>query len=985
MDDLRSLTPSEPSADQTSPVTITIPPPPTTRTTEAPQNISHDHKSLQQSNKHRTCSSSSSIQSGKIDADLKVKASSTPAKPKKSSHLYGAGGRQKPLCLSDLDSESYSQPGPAGVGHMLSTSDTTETTDFDRPMAGGGDGGGKMSKKGQNFEKKMKKKSGLFTHSQQFGGHGSIQLLRLEPFDSEAGIRYDTGYAGREGHLEHEFPGLAKALKQFNDSVTPRFGHFASSKSKCQPAAVIKNMPLLQLPHVPDQAPPTAPPPPHVPNQAPPIAPPHHLSSYVPTQQQQRPPQQQARRQTTAVGGNIAMPLLIIPDQPQSFSAHLGSSSNIPPPQSAPRLPTTVTRAAPSSNLASVPVPTATPVIHTTIKPSLTHSSSHPTPSGGAQHSNNFKLPQVPIRPFVPILLPPHVLSQGQTATSHDPSHDPGSMGPQLLQLSDPLTRMKREGFKLLKEDPRDERAAELKFLHLERGPQSTMTRREQGSGRESKTNLPTLETDQTREQPRVAANMKQSELQVLSSGSLTMITSPTEESSEILPQSHVEKPVRTGRRQRKRRGKGVAWKMDQEKSENLQEKEVDGDVHVARSGDEVDYSQTVPPADKCTEVKPERQPLIGLSSGKTRSFPDKIPLQRLELRRLDMDASFIPSSPPQSQENVHTVATKVAGYPSNDPISDQPPSPAKDFAPKTSEIGIQVDPVLVPAASGEGDDGTKKFGSSNLFDPATMPVTKATVSSAVQVSPEHFDETNDEEKGIKNGKEDVILDSIEVTSVSSLDSEVQLSDSDDADDNDGGLPSTEQQDEFTPPPLWYNSRTPIPIPTKTAEANSPILEDDHSEEALPTSSSHFAGFSATPPPPLPISLSPTGADNQQDSSPKSHSQSPIPEILHQQQSRLVIIFCLISMSNIHGHNKFCLILCCSLSSIQMVIGGTGSEPRPRPVRSDVMERLQQLEEQLNAIESTAKSVEGEFKTTNQVWQQSLIYLTHCSCAVCGK
>ena len=40
---------------------------------------------------------------------------------------------------------------------------------------------------------------------------------------------------------------------------------------------------------------------------------------------------------------------------------------------------------------------------------------------------------------------------------------------------------------------------------------------------------------------------------------------------------------------------------------------------------------------------------------------------------------------------------------------------------------------------------------------------------------------------------------------------------------------------------------------------------------------------------------------------------------------------------------------------------------RPYPLRSDVMERLHQLEEQLNAIENTAKSVEGEFKTTNQV------------------
>lgn len=48
------------------------------------------------------------------------------------------------------------------------------------------------------------------------------------------------------------------------------------------------------------------------------------------------------------------------------------------------------------------------------------------------------------------------------------------------------------------------------------------------------------------------------------------------------------------------------------------------------------------------------------------------------------------------------------------------------------------------------------------------------------------------------------------------------------------------------------------------------------------------------------------------------------------------------------------------------MVTGVGAS-RPRPLRSDVLERLHQLEKQLNAIESTAKSVEGEFKTTNQV------------------
>ena len=55
----------------------------------------------------------------------------------------------------------------------------------------------------------------------------------------------------------------------------------------------------------------------------------------------------------------------------------------------------------------------------------------------------------------------------------------------------------------------------------------------------------------------------------------------------------------------------------------------------------------------------------------------------------------------------------------------------------------------------------------------------------------------------------------------------------------------------------------------------------------------------------------------------------------------------------------------CPLCSIQRI--AVAGESRPHQLRSDVMERLQQLEEQLNAIESTARNVEGEFKTTNQV------------------
>ena len=72
----------------------------------------------------------------------------------------------------------------------------------------------------------------------------------------------------------------------------------------------------------------------------------------------------------------------------------------------------------------------------------------------------------------------------------------------------------------------------------------------------------------------------------------------------------------------------------------------------------------------------------------------------------------------------------------------------------------------------------------------------------------------------------------------------------------------------------------------------------------------------------------------------------------------------------VHLHSLYIhvLFLFSLITSVQTVLGSRShGEPRPRPLRSDVIERLQQLEEQLNAIESTAKTVEGEFKTTNKV------------------
>ena len=44
-----------------------------------------------------------------------------------------------------------------------------------------------------------------------------------------------------------------------------------------------------------------------------------------------------------------------------------------------------------------------------------------------------------------------------------------------------------------------------------------------------------------------------------------------------------------------------------------------------------------------------------------------------------------------------------------------------------------------------------------------------------------------------------------------------------------------------------------------------------------------------------------------------------------------------------------------------------GGSSKLRPHKSDVIERLHQIEDQLSAIESTARDVEGDFKSTKKV------------------
>ena len=876
MDDLRSLTPSDLSTNQASHVTILIPPVQSAGVEQSGQ----PRKQVEHVDRHQQPSLSHKPQPPAVEnasrkgSDLKLKArriqglGKSRKKGDRDDERREVGdSRQGSLCLSDLNTDSSSfSPGRVGP---LTTSETTDTqTDFaDR----------KRSNKWSNFEKKTRS-SGFLTHTQQLNRCGSIQLLHLEPtgaWNSDRGGGYGGGNVARRekggsGCLEHEFPGLPTVLKQFNDSIAPRFGHFATSvRERDHPSAMnIKGMPLLQLSHIHDQAPPLTPPP---------------LTSTV---AQHHQPRQPMSHQFTGTSEIAPRPLLIIPNQtfaPSASTVAAVHNQGIPRVQSSP----------------------------------------HPV-STSVQHSN-FRLPQIPIRPFVPLLLPPHVVGLGANNSS---THNSTSFrGPPLLQLNDPLSQMKREGFKLLKMDSHGGSTDEQKLDRVEQSVQPVQVFREQQRYND-KSNLPSLMKGQTRkEQPAECGDERKSDLHISESAcSLTTVTTTTEDSSEVLPRGDkVGKPMPAGRRQR--RSQRVAWKLDHGKRDKLADKDdedVDSAVRVDKPTDEashtkdketlvkdkVEHTETPPllppPSSSATtvETKPLRQPQIFPTGGEKRTkvaYPDEIPLERLELRRLEMKSSFLPLSPqhegssvsPQHEGNLQKANLTKRECGTQSLSHSQLLSPAKVSAVQTIDVGVQAEPPFEVATVPERGDRDKPVGtlSTSSTHTGTQVSTTATVSTAVQVSPENFSGLSEKVDKVTEGKEDgadSVMDSFDVTSVSSLESEeIQLSESD---DDVGEAPPTGTKDnEFTPPPLWYNSHSPIPIPIKKTKTNKKADSSISNHDEAPPPSSHFTGFNATPPPPLP--LAPIGLKsvaNEQQISPKSSSPSQIPESPRQHPSRYI-------------------------------------------------------------------------------------------------
>ena len=105
------------------------------------------------------------------------------------------------------------------------------------------------------------------------------------------------------------------------------------------------------------------------------------------------------------------------------------------------------------------------PIPHCPMTSLIGHSPSLNTPSltSHTQHQYEFILPNIPLKPFVPKLIPPSMLSDCLSRAVPVPA-------PPLFVINDPVSRMRRDGFQLLKLHDQQEKRLIQQPLNVEQG-----------------------------------------------------------------------------------------------------------------------------------------------------------------------------------------------------------------------------------------------------------------------------------------------------------------------------------------------------------------------------------------------------------------------------------------------------------------------------------------------------------------------------------
>ena len=244
--------------------------------------------------------------------------------------------------------------------------------------------------------------------------------------------------------------------------------------------------------------------------------------------------------------------------------------------------------------------------------------------------SHQLVLPQVPLTTFTPMQIPPNHLKPASlpsvapldSGTSKHAAHP-------LLKLDDPLTKMKRDGFKLLQIPPNDL----PKLLGVVPSVQTQTYSEDLEHGR-LKTYSPQLLAHAATQTLASTSLTSISDDQCVSGRESEVMVAPLQSSKHLKPNA---------KKKKKRRIKQVTWKRRSPDSAQV----------ITHPPSHSDHPQSEQPNME------HKQPFVLKHSSEPTTYPDYAPLEVLELRRLDIN-SPLPSSNGDHSEAIQKLSTSI-------------------------------------------------------------------------------------------------------------------------------------------------------------------------------------------------------------------------------------------------------------------------------------------------------------------------------------
>ena len=547
----------------------------------------------------------------------------------------------------------------------------------------------------------------------------------------------------------------------------------------------------------------------------------------------------------------------------------------------------------------------------------------------------------MPVTPFIPKLLPSHLLQARQ------PSSEKHLKGPALLQANDPFSALKRNGLKLL-EIPKSvpqvyppktcSLEAELPLNHKVTTSCQTDTQNDEGGNN--------IEVQQV--MPVIKHH----------ASSLTDVSSVSESKSQPSSLVFIAEPrkgvkKRRGSRKRKQQNRQVTWDQreansqqnESEEAKNKNEDKIPSPINVQITGISSSEVEPCPQFSKTNKIgQPSlRKPMFGKDSH--RSYPIDIPLESLEVRRLNLQTGSQNNFPKIESKNPVMLQTDVSTQVDTDNIRGFVATDVQTVQTSSEEGSSLFSPdhsdKSVPVALTIQDDPAGRICKS----PANMSPTELTVeqknthpSSADTNLPQKEDNEHTNVLNDQYYPPVLALNVTELPAPNQVTSSVCLLSSSSESLQDVGLSRIQ-------PPATSN----FPSSKSDSTCQATISKPD-AEMSLPTEFSNV----------IPDISPGSKITNTQHLVPLKHVTSPLSPLSDHTSGDGSHTLSSLHLGFVDLRDRDVVVN-------SEVVGELATHTKAGTVKSVAMKRLRELEEQLNAIENTAKSVEGEFKASKQV------------------